>query len=173
MHSFSSVQEDSVNHWQETENSGNMLASKLKGRLVNKLAKARVAGLETHIHIHMDYIWLSHVIYVQCLRYIRMFWLPLALPHASTHLETPRRSGWNEMKWVHVVMSCSNVMDCNGGRMVFGLATSPFPINELSWANPTTMQVRHWTSPVISFSHASPFVGLVLAWTTSPSAIRV
>ena len=55
MHSFSSVQEDSVNHWQETENSGNMLASKLKGRLVNKLAKVRVAGLETHIHIHMDY----------------------------------------------------------------------------------------------------------------------
>lgn len=43
MHSFSSVQEDSVNHWQETENSGNMLASKLKGRLVNKLAKARAA----------------------------------------------------------------------------------------------------------------------------------
>lgn len=43
MHSFSSVQEDSVNHWQETENSGNMLASKLKGRLHNKLAKVRAA----------------------------------------------------------------------------------------------------------------------------------
>jgi hypothetical protein len=27
--------------------------------------------------------------------------------------------------------------------------------------------VRHWTSPVISVSHASLFVGLVLAWTTS------
>jgi hypothetical protein len=44
---------------------------------------------------------------------------------SSTHLETPRRSGWNEMKWVHVVMSCSNVMDCNGGRVVFGLAAKP------------------------------------------------
>ena len=31
-------------------------------------------------------------------------------------------------------------------------------------------QVRHWTSPVISVSHASLFVGLVLAWTTSPPA---
>eukprot|EP00438_Fugacium_kawagutii_P026929 Skav203297 [mRNA] locus=scaffold2189:80538:84952:+ [translate_table: standard] len=33
MHSFSSVQEDSVSHWQEKENSGNMLASKLKSKL--------------------------------------------------------------------------------------------------------------------------------------------
>ena len=34
-------------------------------------------------------------------------------------------------------------------------------------------QVRHWTSPVISVSHASLFVGLVLAWTTSPPALKL
>ena len=34
-------------------------------------------------------------------------------------------------------------------------------------------QVCHWTSPVISVSHASLFVGLVLAWTTSPPAKEV
>lgn len=31
-----------MNHWQEKENSGNMLTSKLKGRLVGKLGKVRV-----------------------------------------------------------------------------------------------------------------------------------
>ena len=35
------------------------------------------------------------------------------------------------------------------------------------------LQVRHWTSPVISVSHASLLVGLVLAWTTSPPALKL
>eukprot|EP00913_Durusdinium_trenchii_P014636 g13734.t2 len=43
LHSFSTVQENSVNHWQGNDDSGNMLASKLKGRLINKLGKARAA----------------------------------------------------------------------------------------------------------------------------------
>ena len=34
-------------------------------------------------------------------------------------------------------------------------------------------QVRHWTSPVISVSHVSLFVGLVLAWATGPPATYV
>ena len=41
LHSFSSVQESSVSHWQDKENSGNMLTSKVKGRLVGKLGKVR------------------------------------------------------------------------------------------------------------------------------------
>ena len=47
---------------------------------------------------------------------------------------------------------------------VLGLSLFPF---QKKW------QVRHWTSPVISVSHASLFVGLVLAWTTSPPAKEV
>ena len=46
---------------------------------------------------------------------------------------------------------------------VLGLSLFPF---QKKW------QVRHWTSPVISVSHASLFVGLVLAWTTSPPALK-
>lgn len=43
LHSFSGIQEESVNHWQEKDDSGNMLASKLKGRVLHKLQKARAA----------------------------------------------------------------------------------------------------------------------------------
>ena len=46
-----------------------------------------------------------------------------------------------------------------------GSWVEPLPITKKEW------QVRHWTSPVISVSHASLFVGLVLAWTTSPPAL--
>lgn len=47
LHSFSGIQEESVNHWQEKDDSGNMLASKLKGRVLHKLQKARVAWLRS------------------------------------------------------------------------------------------------------------------------------
>mmetsp|Transcript_106003 Transcript_106003/g.252966 ORF Transcript_106003/g.252966 Transcript_106003/m.252966 type:complete len:488 (+) Transcript_106003:35-1498(+) len=55
LHSFSTVQEQSANHWQGNESSGLMLSSKLKGRLFGRLDKARgeLSGQLPPVHGHM------------------------------------------------------------------------------------------------------------------------
>ena len=56
----------------------------------------------------------------------------MATQYTHTHIHTltwihPERRGWNEMKWNHVML-CYHVMSA---RVVYGLATWPYPKSEI------------------------------------------
>ena len=77
---------------------------------------------------------------------------------------------WNPRKALRRVTELLvRKLDCmTYNNSCLGFSAWPLAIPENQDENGKELQVRHWTSPVISVSHATLFVGLVLAWDNQP-----